>query len=154
MAITEETKFKISKKPGPMGILVETTSFSIYSGSGDWEAKEDVIYRDNFVDITIVIRGQKGQEYKMVLTLNSVDKDIKGKLKKDGNRITLGLSLILGGALGNLIDRIRFREVIDFLDFYLGTYHWPAFNIADSAITVGTLWVVISLFKKRGQIYS
>jgi signal peptidase II len=73
------------------------------------------------------------------------------KLKKDGNRITLGLSLILGGALGNLIDRLRFREVIDFLDFYLGTYHWPAFNIADSAITVGTFWVVINLFFQRSS---
>jgi len=71
------------------------------------------------------------------------------KLKKDGSRITLGLSLILGGALGNLIDRLRFREVIDFLDFYLGTYHWPAFNIADSAITVGTFWVAINLFFQR-----
>jgi len=73
------------------------------------------------------------------------------KLRRDGNRITLGLSLILGGALGNLIDRLRFREVIDFLDFYLGTYHWPAFNIADSAITVGTFLVVISLFFQRSS---
>ena len=56
--------------------------------------------------------------------------------KKDG-LLRLSLSLILGGALGNLADRLRFGEVIDFLDFYVGTYHWPAFNIADSAISVG-----------------
>ena len=66
------------------------------------------------------------------------------KLRDEDKRITLGLSLILGGAVGNLIDRIRLREVIDFLDFYLGPYHWPAFNVADSAITVGTFLVAIS----------
>ena len=47
------------------------------------------------------------------------------------------LSLIFGGAVGNLIDRLRFGEVVDFLDVYVGAYHWPAFNVADSAITVG-----------------
>ena len=47
------------------------------------------------------------------------------------------LAMIFGGAVGNLIDRLRFGEVIDFLDVYIGTHHWPAFNVADSAITVG-----------------
>ena len=47
------------------------------------------------------------------------------------------LALVTGGAIGNLIDRIRFGEVIDFLDFYIGHYHWPAFNVADSCITIG-----------------
>ena len=47
------------------------------------------------------------------------------------------LAMIFGGAVGNLIDRLRFGEVVDFLDVYLGAYHWPAFNVADSAITVG-----------------
>lgn len=47
------------------------------------------------------------------------------------------LAMIFGGAVGNLIDRLRFGEVVDFLDVYVGTYHWPAFNVADSAITVG-----------------
>jgi len=47
------------------------------------------------------------------------------------------LAMIFGGAVGNLIDRLRFGEVVDFLDVYLGTYHWPAFNVADSAITIG-----------------
>jgi signal peptidase II len=47
------------------------------------------------------------------------------------------LCLIAGGAVGNFIDRIRFGEVVDFLDFYLGAAHWPAFNVADSAISIG-----------------
>ena len=67
------------------------------------------------------------------------------RLKQEESRIILGFSLILGGAVGNLIDRLRLREVIDFLDFYIGPYHWPAFNAADSAITVGTFWVAINL---------
>lgn len=53
------------------------------------------------------------------------------------------LALILGGAIGNVIDRVRFGAVVDFLDFHLAGYHWPAFNVADSAITVGValmLW--------------
>ncbi|ADW18534.1 lipoprotein signal peptidase [Desulfobulbus propionicus DSM 2032] len=65
---------------------------------------------------------------------------------------TLGLALIAGGAIGNLIDRIRFGFVIDFLDVYVGTYHWPAFNIADSAITVGViLFIVNNLLFDRQQ---
>ncbi len=54
----------------------------------------------------------------------------------------VGLALILGGALGNLWDRVLTGHVVDFFDFYLGTYHWPAFNVADSAIVIGALLLV------------
>lgn len=58
-------------------------------------------------------------------------------------------ALIFGGAVGNLIDRIRMGKVIDFLDFHIGNLHWPAFNVADSAITVGMgIFVFHILFKK------
>lgn len=69
----------------------------------------------------------------------------------DGSRtMTFGLSLILGGALGNLIDRLRLGEVIDFIDFYIASYHWPAFNAADSGITIGTFLVIAShLFQQK-----
>lgn len=67
------------------------------------------------------------------------------KLRGEKNWIIPGLSLVLGGAVGNLIDRVRIREVVDFLDFYVGTLHWPAFNIADAAITVGTFWIAFQL---------
>lgn len=68
------------------------------------------------------------------------------RLKDEERRLVFGLALILGGAIGNLIDRIRLKEVVDFLDFYIGQCHWPAFNLADSAITVGTFWVALNLF--------
>ncbi len=51
--------------------------------------------------------------------------------------LSCGLAAIFGGAVGNLIDRFRYGKVVDFLDFYIGYYHWPAFNVADSAICVG-----------------
>lgn len=56
----------------------------------------------------------------------------------------LGFSLILGGASGNLIDRLLHGHVIDFLDVYAGRYHWPSFNVADSALTIG---IVLLFFK-------
>ncbi|MFO7985758.1 MAG: signal peptidase II [Desulfatiglandaceae bacterium] len=71
------------------------------------------------------------------------------KLKAGDTGTTMGISLILGGAVGNLIDRIRYREVVDFLDFYFRSYHWPAFNVADAAITAGTFLLVITLLFKR-----
>lgn len=58
---------------------------------------------------------------------------------------SVGLALILGGALSNLIDRIRFGRVIDFLDLYFRGYHWPAFNLADSAIVVGAGFLILQV---------
>jgi signal peptidase II len=60
------------------------------------------------------------------------------------------LALILGGALGNLIDRGLYGEVIDFLDFYWGSYHWPAFNVADSCITIGVAITIFYMIKSKG----
>lgn len=64
---------------------------------------------------------------------------------------SLALALILGGALGNLIDRIRFGYVVDFLDFYVQAYHWPAFNVADMAITAGAGLLIWDSLKKHEQ---
>ncbi|MCP4128115.1 MAG: lipoprotein signal peptidase [Gammaproteobacteria bacterium] len=58
-------------------------------------------------------------------------------LKQHERLSAIALALIVGGAVGNLIDRLLFGYVIDFLDFYIGQYHWPAFNVADSAISIG-----------------
>jgi signal peptidase II len=65
------------------------------------------------------------------------------QLQRPGPRLALGL--IAGGIIGNLIDRIRVHHVIDFLSFYIGPYHWPAFNIADSSICIGVgLYVILT----------
>ncbi len=59
--------------------------------------------------------------------------------------LSTALLMIFGGAIGNMIDRVRFGEVVDFLDFYAGGYHWPAFNVADSGISVGMAILVYHL---------
>jgi signal peptidase II len=60
-----------------------------------------------------------------------------------------GLSLILGGALGNLVDRLRFGHVVDFLDLHAAGWHWPAFNVADSAITIGAALLILDGFRRH-----
>ena len=61
----------------------------------------------------------------------------------------LALSLILGGAVGNVIDRVRIGAVVDFIDFHVGDWHWPAFNVADSAICVGAALIVLGMFRRE-----
>lgn len=68
-------------------------------------------------------------------------------LKRDDRWARGSLALIFGGALGNLIDRLRLGEVIDFLDVYVGSYHWPAFNVADSAISIGAVLLLLFLLR-------
>ncbi len=61
---------------------------------------------------------------------------------------SFALSMVLGGALGNLVDRIRIGHVVDFLDFHLANHHFPAFNLADSAITLGAALLILDSMKK------
>lgn len=61
-----------------------------------------------------------------------------------GKKDYLGLSLILGGAIGNLIDRLLYGRVVDFIDLSIGKYHWPAFNVADSCLTVGVTIILLT----------
>jgi len=74
---------------------------------------------------------------------------VSALLWKNGNAMNataVALSLVFGGALGNLWDRVASGKVVDFLDFYMGSHHWPAFNIADSAIVVGALLLLSEIF--------
>lgn len=73
------------------------------------------------------------------------------RLPKSNKLEAVSLSLILGGAIGNLIDRAIYGHVIDFLDVYYQTYHWPTFNIADSAISCGIILFIASSFLTEKQ---
>ena len=65
---------------------------------------------------------------------------------KEKRLVRTGLILIFSGAIGNLIDRILHKEVIDFIDFFIENQHWPAFNVADSCITIGVMFMVADMF--------
>jgi signal peptidase II len=65
---------------------------------------------------------------------------------RGGSLFRGALALVLGGAVGNVIDRLRFGQVVDFLDFHAFGWHWPAFNVADSAITVGAALLILESF--------
>ncbi|MFT5529360.1 MAG: signal peptidase II, partial [Alteromonadaceae bacterium] len=69
------------------------------------------------------------------------------KTPKNQVLLNIAVALMLSGALGNLIDRVLFGYVIDFLDFYIGNKHWPAFNVADSMIFIGAALMIIDSFK-------
>ncbi len=75
-------------------------------------------------------------------------------LWKNSHQLSLtgvALALVLGGAVGNLWDRVNSGHVVDFLDFYVGTYHWPAFNVADSAIVVGAILLIGEILFSKNQ---
>jgi signal peptidase II len=73
------------------------------------------------------------------------------RLREDATGLITALAFILGGAVGNLIDRIVYGEVIDFLDVYWSNYHWPAFNLADSCISIGVAITLCYLIKAKDQ---
>jgi signal peptidase II len=64
-------------------------------------------------------------------------------MKEEDKVMQVALGLVIGGAFGNVIDRLRLGAVFDFLDFHLGTSHWPAFNVADSCICVGAVLLIV-----------
>jgi signal peptidase II len=65
------------------------------------------------------------------------------RLGANDMQVAVALMLVLGGAVGNVIDRVRFGYVVDFIDVYYRAWHWPTFNIADSAITIGAVLLVL-----------
>jgi signal peptidase II len=82
----------------------------------------------------------------LALAISAVIAVWLARLKKHETLLAVALALVLGGAVGNLIDRLAYGYVIDFLDVYYDTWHWPAFNIADSAITLGVMLMLLESF--------
>ena len=75
------------------------------------------------------------------------------RVAKTHRVLSYGLAMIMGGAIGNLVDRFRYGMVVDFLDFYIGNYHWPSFNVADSAICIGmAILIYHMLFNKLPDV--
>lgn len=72
-------------------------------------------------------------------------------LKAKSTHLAVAFGLIIGGAIGNIIDRLRFGAVADFFDFYIGDYHWPAFNVADSAVCIGVAIIILDEFICKGK---
>ena len=104
-------------------------AFSIFAGSGyPWRPYV-------FMGLTVIVVAAIAYAY--------------GKIGKRDYWTRIAYICIAGGAIGNLIDRIRLREVIDFVDVYVGSWHWPAFNVADSAISTGAVMLLISLIRKK-----
>jgi signal peptidase II len=106
----------------------EGAAFSFLSQAGGWQ-------RWLFIGLALVIS--------VVLLV------WLAKLKPTEKLEAISLSLILGGAIGNVIDRISYGYVIDFIDLYIGHNHWPVFNIADSAICIGAILLVADSFKSQ-----
>lgn len=102
-------------------------AFSFLAGGGGWQ-------RWFFVALALVISGW-----------------LVAMLRRHAfeRLLPLSLSLILGGALGNVLDRLRLGAVVDFLDFHAAGWHWPAFNVADSAITVGVALMLWHQFTEK-----
>ena len=69
----------------------------------------------------------------------------------DGKLLSCALALVVGGAVGNVLDRIQFGAVVDFLDFHVWGWHWPAFNVADAAITIGVVMLILDSFRPKSK---
>lgn len=93
-----------------------------------------------------------GNAFFLIITIIAIIFIIVYLIKIPKGLELVAISLILGGAIGNFIDRATIGEVVDFIDFYVGTWHWPAFNVADSALTIGItlfIWANIIGANKR-----
>jgi signal peptidase II len=105
-------------------------AFSILSDQGGWQ-------RWFFVSLALIVSGV------LVIWLK--------RLRPDEKWVALALALIIGGAIGNLIDRILFGQVIDFVHLHYHQYYWPAFNVADSAISIGVAIMLVDAFVLSGR---
>lgn len=108
----------------------EGAAFSFLANAGGWQ-------RWLFVALTTIITSI------LLIWLNS--------LEQPQRLVRVSLTLIIGGAIGNLIDRIAYGYVIDFIDVYYNQWHWPAFNIADSAISIGVTLLLLDMMRQSSD---
>jgi signal peptidase II len=108
----------------------EGAAFSFLAGAGGWQ-------RWFFIGFASLMT--------LVLTVWLLRLPVRDRLT------AVSLALIVGGAVGNLIDRVLTGRVVDFIDVYYGTWHWPAFNVADSAISLGVVIMVVLAFRKEPE---
>ena len=129
--VTDEQFIKINSYLYLVHFKNEGAAFSFLSDAGGWQRY--------FLSI--------------VAAIASVFIILMIKKNKENIFLALGLSLILGGAVGNLYDRLSLGHVTDFLYFHFNDYYWPAFNIADAAITIGAAIIIYdSIFKKNKEV--
>jgi len=98
-----------------------------------------------------ILQGQKWFFIAMTIVVVGVILYALKKVRQE-RVLALSLSLILGGAIGNFIDRVRFCEVVDFVDVRIFTYHYPIFNVADSAVVIGGILLAISMLRTRSPV--
>jgi signal peptidase II len=132
--LDQVTKYIITTHVGPLDVIPVTSFFNI-------------VYVENTGSAFGLFKSLGNIFFILVALLAMIFISVL-IVKDNGNRLTF--ALILGGAAGNLIDRIRLGSVVDFLDFHITQHHWPAFNVADSALTAGvTLLLVKTLFPRK-----
>ena len=105
-------------------------AFSLLSEAGGWQ-------RWFFIIVTVVVCGILWSWLK--------------RFEPEAKTLFIAVHLVLGGAVGNLLDRLFRGEVVDFLDVYYQTYHWPAFNVADTCITLGALIIISMAVSDKGR---
>ena len=115
----------------------------------------NIIHVRNFGAAFSFLSDQAGwQKFLFVILALGISTALAFMLRRQSKsmvRINIAFALIIGGALGNVIDRIWLGSVVDFLDLYYGNYHWPAFNIADSAIVLGAITMVLDSLLAASQ---
>ncbi|MCX8012573.1 MAG: signal peptidase II [Desulfobacterota bacterium] len=170
MNMNNQKKYKKNNLPGKLFLLliVSFLVIGLDQGSKLWierniSTEQPLILFPNFLQITFIknpggafgiFSDFGGDHFRFFFILfNLITLGLIGffyfKLPSHLYSAALGMALIIGGAIGNFIDRLRLGEVIDFIDLHYYSYHWPAFNVADSAITVGAVLLGILILLKK-----
>ena len=154
-------------RPVPLGLLVAVVAIGVDQVT-KWWILASVMDPPRVINVTpffnLVLVWNRGISFGMfsnesmagvwilsILALVIVGFLINWLRRAESKRVAISLGLIIGGALGNVIDRAVHSAVLDFLDFYIGPVRWPAFNAADSFITVGAILLIVDSLFSRGS---